>query len=136
MDPVTLTLGAVVSALVSRAAGKVGEQTADAGWAVLGRLAGRVRRHFREHGDDTDRAALTRVEDPPASPKHLEALAIAIDRHARADPTLRKELQGLVDEAAKTDVDVTSIVQSAWGDHNVQIAGVTGSTVSINSRRH
>jgi hypothetical protein len=37
----------------------------------------------------------------------------------------------LVDEAAKANLDVGSIVQSAWGDHNIQIAGVSGSTITI-----
>jgi hypothetical protein len=132
MDPVTLTLGGVAAALIAKAVDKTGDKTADAGWAVIGRLVGRIRRHFREHGDAADRAALARVEDPPASAKHLETLAAAIDRHAGSDPNLGAELQGLVDEAGKAGVDVGSIVQSAWGDHNIQIAGVSGSTISIN----
>jgi hypothetical protein len=133
MDPVTLTLGGVAAALIAKAVDKTGDKTADAGWAVIGRLVGRIRRHFREHGDDAERAALARVEDPPASAKHLETLAAAIDRYAGSDPELGADLQGLVDEAGKAGVDVGSIVQSAWGDHNVQIAGVSGSTISINA---
>jgi hypothetical protein len=98
---------------------------------VVGRLVGKIRRHFREDGDDVDRAALARVEDPPASPKHLQVLAAAIDRHAGSEPEFAGELQRLVDETGKTDLDVGSIVQSAWGDHNIQIAGVSGSTIMI-----
>jgi hypothetical protein len=112
---------------------KTGDKTADAGWAVIGRLVGRIRRHFREHGNDADRATLARIEDPPASAKHLETLAAAIDRHVRSDPKLGVDLQGLVDEAGKANLDVSSIVQSAWGDHNVQIADVSASTISINT---
>ena len=133
MDPVTLTLGGVAAALIAKAVDKTGDETADAGWAAIGRLVGRIRRHFREHGDDADRAALARVEDPPASAQHLEALAAAIDRHAGSDPKLGAELQGLVDEAGRANLDVGSIVQSVWGHHNIQIAGVSGSTISINA---
>jgi hypothetical protein len=133
MDPVTLTLGGVAAALIAKAVDKTGDKTADAGWAVIGRLVGRIRRHFRENGDDADRAALARVEDPPASAKHLETLAAAIDRHAGSDPSLGAELQSLVEEAGKANLDVGSIVQGAWGDHNVLITGVSGSTISINT---
>src|SRR5207247_5228866 len=121
----------VAAALIAKAVDRTGDKGAEAGWAVVGRLVGRIRRHFREHGDDAERAALARVEDPPASAKHLEALAAAIDRHAGSDPKLGAELQGLVDEAAKSNLDVGSIVQSAWGNHNIQIAGVSGSTITI-----
>lgn len=101
--------------------------------AVLGRLADKVRRRFREQGTDKEQAALARVEDPPASPRHLEALAAAIDRQAGNDAGWREELEALVKEAGEGGVEVGSVVQSAWGDHNVQIAGVTGSTISINT---
>jgi hypothetical protein len=131
MDPGSmLTLGGVAAALIAKAVDETGDKTADAGWAAVGRLAGKIRRHFQKHGDDADRAVLARVEDPPASAKHLEALASAIDRHAASDPKLGAELQGFVDEAGKGGVDVGSVVQSAWGDYNVQIAGVTGSTIT------
>src|SRR5437870_189444 len=123
MNPVTLTLGGVAAGLIAKAVDRTGDKTADAGWSVVGRLVGKVRRHFREHGDDADRAALARVEDPPASPKHLEVLAAAIDRHAGSEPELGAELRRLVDEVTKANLDVGSIVQSAWGNHNVQIVG-------------
>src|SRR5437870_8319925 len=131
MNPVTLTLGGVAAGLIAKAVDRTGDKTADAGWSVVGRLVGNIRRHFREHGDDADRAAMARVEDPPASSKHLEVLAAAIDRHAGNEPELGAELQGLVDEAAKSNLDVGSMVQSAWGDHNVLIAGASGSTITI-----
>jgi transposase len=131
MDPVTLRLGGVAAALIAKAVDKTGDKTADAGWAVVGRLVGKIRRHFREHGDGADRAALARVEDPPASAKHLETLAAAIDRHAGSDPELGAELRRLVEEAAKSNLDVGSIVQSAWGNHNIEIGGVSGSTITI-----
>jgi hypothetical protein len=38
-----------------------------------------------------------------------------------------------VKEANNSGIDVGSIVQSAWGDHNIQIGGVSGSTISINA---
>jgi hypothetical protein len=131
MDPVTLTVGGVAAALIAKAVDKTGDKTADAGWAVVGQLVGRIRRHFREHGDDADQAALAGVEDAPDSRKRIEVLAAAIDRHTGSDPKLGADLRALVEEAGKSNIDVRSIVQSAWGDHNVQIAGVSGSTITI-----
>jgi hypothetical protein len=91
---------------------------------VIGRLVGRIRRHFREHGDDAERAALARVDDPPASAKHLEALAAAIDRHAGSDPKLGAELQGLVDEAGEANLDWAPLCRS--GHLHRRIAGAGG----------
>jgi hypothetical protein len=131
MDPVTLTLGGIVAGLVAKVLDKGEGKAADQGWAALGRLVGAVRRRFREHGSDQDKQALTGVEDAPDSPRRLQALAAAVDRHAGADATWRAELRAQVEEAKSGGVDVGSLTQSAWGDHNIQIGGVSGSTISI-----
>jgi hypothetical protein len=91
---------------------------------VAGRLVGAVRRHFRKHGSDQDKEALANLEAAPASLKRLQALASAIDAHARADGSWREELQALIEETKSGGVYVGTLTQSAWGDHNIQIGGV------------
>lgn len=129
MDPVTI--GTVATALISKALDRAEDKSADAGVSALGRLLGRVRDHFRDHGNDADRAALIGVEEVPDSPMRLRALATAIDSHAGTEVGLREELQTLVDEAGKAGVDVASISLVSWGNHNIQIAGVSGSTITV-----
>ena len=129
MDPVTL--GAVVAALVAKAVATIGEKSGEAGVAALGKLLGRVRSRLRNQGDDAERAALARVEDPPAGPRQLEALAAAINRHAADDPAFRTELTRLVDEARAGGMDVQSITQTALGNQNIQLGSVTDSSVNI-----
>ncbi|HEV1998455.1 MAG TPA: hypothetical protein VGR61_10045, partial [Candidatus Dormibacteraeota bacterium] len=68
-----------------------------------------------------------------AGPSQLKALAAAIDRHALDDPGFARELDDLVAEAGQSGADVQSVVQSAWGNQNIQVANVTGgSTITIN----
>ena len=78
----------------------------------------------RRHGE-----ALARLQDAPDSPSRVRELAAVLDRRA-GDRGFRTELQTVVDEAQAAGVDVGSIAQVAWGDRNVQIAGVVGSTVT------
>jgi hypothetical protein len=131
VDPVTLTLGGIVAGLIAKVLDKGEDKAADQGWAVLGRLVGAVRRRFKEHGSHQDNEALAGVEDTPDSPRRLQTLASAIDRHAGGDQAWRDEVQTLVEEAKLGGVDVGSLTQSAWGDHNVQIGGVSGSSIAI-----
>lgn len=131
MDAATLTLGGIAAGLLAKFLDKSEGKAADAGWAGLGRLAGAIRRHFREHGSDEDQAALARLQEVPDSPSRLEALAQAIDRQVSAEPALANELRGLIEESKAGGIDVGSLAQSAWGDHNVQIAGVVGSAITI-----
>jgi len=118
----TLTLGGVVASLVLKAVGKVGEKSAEAAVAVLGKLLERVRSHFRSHGNDADEAALARIGGPRAGPKQIEALATAVDRHAGSDPAFKADLQRLVREASAAGLDVQRIAKIAWGNRNVQLA--------------
>ena len=131
MEPVSLTLGAVVAALVAKAADKAADRAVEGGQGALGRLVSWLRQRFS--GDDEPEAttALSHVEDVPDSPSRLTALAEVIDRRAAVDAGFRSELETLVDRAQAGGVDVGSIVQTAWGDRNVQSAGVVGSEIHI-----
>jgi uncharacterized protein (UPF0335 family) len=129
MDPVTL--GMVVTAIVSHAAGRVGEDGADYSVGVLGKLVARLRQWFVQSGDSTTVAALDAVIETPQSPDLRRALAAAVDRYATADSTFRQEVEHLVDEARSAGVDVQAVSQSVWGNQNVQVANVTGSPITV-----
>lgn len=131
MEPVSLTIGAVAAALVLKAAEKAGEQATQSGWAAVGKLVERVRRRFRDCGDADAEKALARVQDPPAGPSHLAALAAAVDRHAGEDAEFAAELQRLVQEAESAGIKVQQVTQTAWGSQISQIQDVTGSTVTV-----
>jgi len=132
VEPVSLTVGAVVAALVLKAADKTGEQVAAGGLAVIGRLVERVRSRFRDRGDAPAEAALARVQDPPAGPPQLAALAAAVDRHAGEDVEFAEELRRLVHDAESAGVDVRNAAQVALGSQISQIQGVSGATISVN----
>ena len=131
MEPVPLTIGAVVAALVLKAAEKSGEQATETAWAAVGKLVERVRRRFSEGGDAQAVAALARVQDPPAGPSQLAALAAAVDRHAGEDADFATELQRLVRESESAGVKVQQVTQTAWGSQVSQIQDVSGSTVNV-----
>ena len=133
MEPVSLTVGAIVAALVTKAVDKTGEQLAGNALEAVGRLVESVRRRFQERGDQAAEGALARVQDPPAGPSHLAALAMAVDRHAGEDAAFAEDLRRLVQEGQAAGVDVRHVSQVAWGSHNVQLGNVTGSTVNVNT---
>lgn len=119
VQPVLLTLGAVVAALLTKAAEKGGENLADAAKASLGRLLGWLRQRFSRDGDTAGSTALAHAEEVPHSPSRVAALASATDRRATADPGFGSELGHLVQNAKKAGGPVESIVQTAWGNQNV-----------------
>jgi hypothetical protein len=61
----------------------------------------------------------------------LNCLTGAIDRQARAVPSLGDEPRRLIGESKAGVASVASLAQSLWGDHNVQ--SVAGSTITINA---
>ncbi len=128
MDPVSL--GVIVAALVAKASDKAAERAVDEGAGALARLVGWLRKRFADDGAVEASAALAKVEEVPDSASLVRGLAAVVDRRAE-DPGFRSELQGLVEQAQAAGVDVGSIVQTAWGDQNVQNAGVTGSTINV-----
>src|SRR5215472_5003823 len=60
VEPVSLTIGGIVAALVLKVAEKAGDQATETGWAAVSRLVERVRRRFRDDGDVHAEAALAR----------------------------------------------------------------------------
>ena len=132
MEPVSLTVGAVVAALILKAADKTGEQMAAGGLTAIGRLVERVQGRLSHRGDVAAQEALARVQDPPAGPAHMAALAAAVDRHAIDDPEFAEELRRLVHEIEAAGVEVQRVTQVARGSRISQIQGVSGSNVTVN----
>jgi hypothetical protein len=126
VDPVSLTVGAVVAALAKRAA----DRAADGTESALRRGLAALRRRFAAAGDDAVVGALDLVEQAPDSPRSLEALARVLDNRAR-DAAVRGELERLIATVAQDGEDVGVIAQQAWGDQNVQIGRAVDSSISV-----
>jgi hypothetical protein len=135
VEPVSLTVGAVVAALAAKAAEKaadnVAEDVVQAGSGVLGRLLARLRGRLAADGDEPGSKALARLEDASDSPARVHALAEVLDRRAAADDTFRADLEDLLSEARSGDVDVEGITQTVWGNQNVASAHVVGSQITV-----
>ena len=132
VEPVSLTVGALVAALLTKAAEKSGEDLADAAKAAVSRLVGWLRDRFAQTGDEEGSQALAWAEGAPDSPSRVRALAEVVDRRAEADPAFKSQVQRLVDDAKQQQgLHVGSIVQSASGGKNVQNAGIQGSSINV-----
>jgi hypothetical protein len=132
VEPVSLTVGAVVAALLTKAAEKSGENLADAAKAAVGRLVEWLRDRFNQTGDEEGSQALAWAEGAPDSRSRVRALAEVVDRRAEADPEFKRQVQRLVDDAKQQQgLQVGSIAQSASGNQNVQAAGNHGSSVNV-----
>jgi hypothetical protein len=132
VEPVSLTVGAVVAALLTKAAEKGGEDLADAAKAAVSRVVGWLRDRFTRTGDEEGSQALAWAEGAPDSPSRMSALADLVDRRAEADPEFKSQLQQLVDDAKQQHgLQVGSIAQSAVGNQNVQAAGNQDTSVTV-----
>jgi hypothetical protein len=132
VEPVSLTVGALVAALLTKAAEKGGENLAVAAKAAVGRLVEWLRDRFTQTGDEEGSQALAWAEGAPDSPSRARALAEVVDRRAAADPEFRSQVQELVDHAKQQQgLQVGSITQSAVGDQNVQAAGNQDTSVTV-----
>jgi hypothetical protein len=131
MEPISITIGAAVAALLAKAWERTLDATADAGQATLQRLADRVRQRFAQESDDHALRALELVEQVPDSELLTGRLAGAIDHHAGIDPEFASELETLVSETKAAGVYVGQIKQTVMGNHNIQIGNATGSQINL-----
>lgn len=123
MEPVSLSVGVIAAALLSKAAERTGEQVADAGAGALSRFTAWLRKRVSGHPAET---ALERVQDAPDSPARVRALGEALDQHALESPNFAAELKAQIEQARAAGVEVKSIAQSVVGNQNVQVADVQG----------
>lgn len=128
MDPISLSLGALAASFIAKAVEHAGERSADGASSALGQLVSFLRKRF---SDGDAGSALARVEDAPDSPSRLRDLAAVIDEQAVRDEAFRDELGVLVEQARTAGVDIGSISQTAWGNQNVQAAGITDSDITV-----
>jgi hypothetical protein len=131
VEPVSLTVGAVVAALVAKASDRAVDATVEGGEGVLRGLVARLRRRFGDARDDGAAEALALVERVPDSASLVGALASAVDRHVAADPGFGAELDDLVRRVREAGVRVGDVSQSAIGEQIVQNAGVTDSQINV-----
>jgi hypothetical protein len=131
MEPVSLTLGAIVAVLVAKAEDKAAESGVDAAAGVARRLARWLRERFSRDKDEAGARALDRVADAPDSPSRISELADVLDRRAESDSDFRAALEALVAEARSAGAAVGPITQTSWGNQNVQSAGVTDSEIHV-----
>lgn len=134
VEPVSLSLGAIVAALVARAAERAGDGAAAGGESLLRRLVDKLRARFAGAADEAAAGALARAQEVPDSPSRVRELAAVLDQRAAADPALRGELEALVGQARDGGIDVKGISQTVWGDQNVQAAGLVDSQVTVTYR--
>ncbi len=131
VEPVSLTLGTIAAALVTKATEEAAGRAVKSGAGALTSLVNWLRRRFSGADEQQGVTALARVEEVPDSPSRLKELAEVLDRWAEADPEFHSELRSLVERAQASGVDVGSIAQTAWGDQNVQSAGVVSSEITV-----
>jgi len=129
VEPVTV--GVIAAALVAKALDRAEDDAVDAGEGALRRLIAFLRHRFSHDVEAATSTALARVEDAPDNLSQVQELAAAIDRVAELDPAFRSALEGLIAEGRRSGVDVGTIVQTAKGHQNVQIAGVADSEVHM-----
>lgn len=131
VEPISLSIGAIVAAIVAKASEQAADGAVDAGASGLRRLLAAVRERFANRHDEAVTGAVERVADAPDSPSRVETLAELIDERASADEALRRDLEALVEQARGEGVAVGSISQAAWGNQNVQAAGLVDSQVNV-----
>jgi hypothetical protein len=130
VEPVSLSLGAIVAALVTKTAAEAAEKAVEGGAAVVGRVVRWLRERFATDKDEAGAAALARAEDAPDQTR-IKELAEMLNRRAEADGDFRAGLEALVADTGSAGVDVGSISQKVYGNQNVIIVDVKDSNVNV-----
>lgn len=135
MEPVSLTLGAIVTALVIKAAEKGGETIADGAGGALARFTARLRERFTSHDDQDVVGALELVQAAPDSPSAQTKLASLLDERAE-DPIIRRDLDQLVSDAKQAGVSISvDALTIADSPGAVQVVGSSGVSVTTHTSR-
>lgn len=131
VDPISLTLGGAVAALVVKAAEKAGESLAAGGAEVLASLRTRLRERLGGGDRSPDGQILAALEEVPDSPSRAHALATVVDRVVAEDAGFGAELAALVQAAERAGVGVQTVNQNIQGQGNVQAANLEGSSIQV-----
>src|SRR4051794_25513672 len=116
VEPVSLTVGAVVAALVVKAAEQTGGQLGEAGASGVGRVVVWLRGRCEKAGDVEGVSALLGAVEVPDSPPPVGVLAGVLDARADADPEFRSDFERLIGEAEEGGVEVKQVTQTAVGN--------------------
>ncbi len=109
----SLTPGAIVAALVARAA-----ESENEGTAGIAHVADWLRGHFNADGDEPAATQVDMAEQLPDSATALRKLANAVDARAHADEDFRGELGTRLEQTRQAGVDVDAIAAAAWSSRS------------------
>lgn len=123
VEPISLVVAVIVS-LAAKSSARGAEGMLEDEQGVLRHSAGRLRDLLANRGAQDASEALDLLERAPDSRLLVEKLAVAVDRHAVAEPPFTAELEQLVAEARVDGANIESIEQVAL-DMAKPIAGVT-----------
>jgi hypothetical protein len=129
VEPVSLTISAVTTALVVKSVDRATDAVVDAGASAVGKLVEWVRGNL----DHSGQTALKMLEEQPASPIWSRTFAEVIDAEVVEDPEFGVELQRRLDELKQAGVHVGDVRQVAVGDNDPQVAHSDGVTVTYGS---
>ena len=127
-DANEISLTAITAAAAAASASTIGTGVTKALVTAARSVSEFLRNRFRQNRDAEGLKALDRVPDSPTEQRHLEALAVAVDRHAN-DPAFLDELRKLVTEWQQFAQPLQVARQNAEGSGNIQIANVSGSII-------
>jgi len=95
VEPVSLTLGAIVAASVAKAYERIAERAVDEGESAVRRIATWLRTVFADEGDESASRTLELVEHAGRGPAGERALAAVLDERAAADADFQVQLATL-----------------------------------------
>jgi hypothetical protein len=126
VEPISLTIGAVIAGLVFKASDRAETGVVDAAANAVSKVVSWVSQHLPGGKD----SALARLQDAPDSASRAAALAAEVDDLA-GQPELRTELLALIEEVRSAGATTQQVNQSAWGSSIVQAANINDSEIRI-----
>lgn len=127
-------MGLIIAALIAKAVDRAEDGAVDGGLTIGRRALDVLRARFAGEDDKEAAQALERLAEAPDSRKLIAAVGGLLEERANREPGLRAELEALIEEARQAGVDTAAIAQTAIGDGNVQVGGISDSEVNIGLR--
>lgn len=130
-----ISVGVVVAALLAKALDRAEEGAVDRGVEAGRKAIQALRERFARDGDAEADRAVEGLAEAPDSGRREKALAVLLEERAAQSPELRDELRAIAAQIEGAGVAIGSVEQIAEGDSNLQIGGVSGSTIDIDRGR-
>lgn len=131
MDPLSAALGVAVAQVLAKVWDRAGDRAVDGAEGLVGRLVERVRGRFADRGDAEGLKALATLEAAPDSARWVDAVAVAVDREAEADPEWAQGLRGLLGELERSGLISGAASQHAVGSGINQFQNIDRSNIQI-----